>query len=237
MTDAFFALHRDLPREGPGEPADIDWAMRLIRPAPDAVICDAGSGPGGDVPALLAHVPRGRVVAVDAHAPFVEQARTRFAADPRVEARVGDLAAPGGPFDVIWCAGALYFPGVAGGLAAFRPALAEGGAVAFTYPCHFSDPPSAAARAFWEGEGLEIPTRDALLGMTQTAGFTPLGDRPLGPAAWEAYYGPMDARIAALRPRAGPDLAEVLDGAEAEIAAWRAVRDETGYLLIAARPA
>ena len=236
MTDAFFEVHKDLPREGPGEPADIDWAMGLIRPAPDAAICDAGSGPGGDVPALLAHVPEGRVVAVDTHAPFIEQARTRFAGEPRVEPRVGDFSALGGPFDVIWCAGALYFLGVGEGLRAFRPALAEGGAVAFSYPCHFTDAPSDTAVAFWAEEGLTAPARDDLFDQVRAAGFEPLGDRPIGPAAWEAYYGPMEARIARLRPGAGPDLSKALDEAEAEIAAWRAIKDETGYLLIVARP-
>ncbi len=26
VTHPFFQLHRDLPREGPGEPTDISWA-------------------------------------------------------------------------------------------------------------------------------------------------------------------------------------------------------------------
>ncbi len=56
-----------------------------------------------------------------------------------------------GPFDLIWSAGALYFLGVTDGLTGWRAALAPGGAVAFSEPCFFTDTPSDAARAFWDG--------------------------------------------------------------------------------------
>lgn len=235
---AFFEVHKDLPREGPGCAADVDWALGLAALAPDAVICDAGSGPGGDVAALLAHVPQGRVVAVDAHAPFIGQVAARFGDAPRVTGRVADMgrlaALAEAPFDLIWCAGALYFLGIGAGLAAFRKALKPGGLVAFSEPCHFTDPPSAAARAFWEGEA-QVTGRAAILERVAQAGFTPLGDRRLPDAAWEEYYRPMDARIAALRPGADTALTAALDENAAEAAAWRAVKDETGYLLVLAR--
>ena len=64
-----------------------------------------------------------------------------------------------------------------------------------------------------------------------------LGQRRLSDAAWEAYFTPLDARIAALRTRgADPALAQVLDEAEEEAACWRAHRDEYGYLLSVVRP-
>lgn len=44
--DAFFALHRDLPREGPGEAADVAWALEVAGVAPGARVADAGCGPG-----------------------------------------------------------------------------------------------------------------------------------------------------------------------------------------------
>lgn len=234
--EAFFTVHSDLPREGPGEAADVAWALALGSVPEGAVICDAGAGAGGDVAALLA-VPGARVLAVDTHVGFVAQMRARFAGEARVmveEADMAGLAAhPAGPFDMIWCAGALYFLGLEEGLARMAAALRPGGVLAFSEPCHFVDAPSAAAVAFWDG----YPVRDAagIAGAVAAAGFESLGTRKVGATGWEAYYGPMEARIAALRPGAGAGLADMLDLCADEAAQWRQVRDETGYLLTVAR--
>ena len=68
-----------------------------------------------------------QITAVDSHPPFIEAIRARY---PQVTAFAGDMATAEGPFDFIWCAGALYFLGLSSGLAAFRPRLAETGAIA-----------------------------------------------------------------------------------------------------------
>lgn len=238
-AQAFFALHKDLPREGPGLALDVDWALELARIAPDAVLCDAGAGPGGDLAALLAHVPQGRVLAVDTHAPFVATIRARFATEPRVSARVCDMAdladQPEAPFDLIWCAGALYFLGTEVGLRCFAPALKPGGVVAFSAPCFFTPDPSEDARAFWAGEEAQIVHADVLCRQVRAAGYSILSLRPLSDAAWDAYFEPLKVRIDSLRATADTALGAVLDGALAEADHWSRVRDETGYLLIVAR--
>lgn len=234
--EAFFTVHGDLPREGPGEAADVAWALALACLPEGAAICDAGAGAGGDVAALLA-VPEARVLAVDTHPGFVAQMRARFAGEARVtveEADMGELAAhPAGPFDMIWCAGALYFLGLEEGLSRLAAALRPGGVLAFSEPCHFVDAPSEAAVAFWDG----YPVRDAagIAAAVAAAGFENLGARKVAEAGWEAYYGPLEARIAALRPGAGAALTEMLDLCADEAAQWRRVKDETGYLLTVAR--
>lgn len=234
--NAFFKLHADLPREGPGAPEDVDWALAQADLPAEAVICDAGSGPGGDVPALLAHAAG--VVAIDTHAPFIDTLNARFAGDPRVTGHAGDMARladlPQAPFDAIWCAGALYFLGVQAGLDLFRPALKPRGVVAFSYPSWFVDAPSQAAVDFWQGfDGVLTP--DRIRAEAQAAGFQVLADRPVGDAAWEAYYQPLEARIAALRPDADAALSAVLNENTTEIDTWRQVRDQTGYQLVVAR--
>lgn len=140
-----------------------------------------------------------------------------------------------GPFDFIWCAGALYFFGTVQGLKAFCSMLVPGGVVAFSAPCWFVAEPSEVARAFWEGEDAGLLDREGLLAQVREAGFEPLADQPLPDAAWEAYYGPMEARIAALRSGASAAVRTILDQGEAEAAAWRAVRRETGYQLVVAK--
>lgn len=236
MNKAFFTLHAGLPREGPGDRASLDWALGLAGVRTDARILDAGCGPGGDIAGLLAHAPEGRVVALEAHAPFIDQVQARFAGDPRVEARVGDMAAPGGPFDLIWCAGALYFLGITEGLTAWRGALAAGGAVVFSELVWLTDKRDPTLDAAWKAEYPAIAGIDTLKERITRAGYETLGVRVLPDEAWEAYFGPVEARVRSLRPGADAELAAVLDDAEAEIASWRAHRREVGYGLAVARP-
>lgn len=233
--DAFFTLHADLPREGPGETADVAWAAEVVGLSPQARILDAASGPGGDIGALLRAAPKGHVTAIDLHAPFIEAARARWGAERRVTLLTGDMTAPEGPFDLIWCAGAVYFLGIEAALAAWASKLAPGGVVAFSEPCLFTPTPSRGAIDFWEGYA-QLTDAAGIAARVQAAGFETLATRAIGDIGWESYYRPLEARIAALRPGADGALAEVLDQAEAEIAGWRAHRGETGYLLSVVRP-
>ncbi|TCO72436.1 class I SAM-dependent methyltransferase [Rhodovulum euryhalinum] len=235
--DAFFTLHDGLPREGPGDGESLDWALALAGVPEDGVICDACCGPGADIAGLLAHVPQGRVEAPDLHGPFAIRAAARFADDPRVTVRQGDMGDLSGAYDLIWPAGALYFLGVAEGLARWRGALSPGGAVAFSEACWCTSAPSAAARAAWAEEYPQMTDEAGVTAQVSAAGYRILGQRRLSDAAWEAYCTPMEARIAALRPGADAALASVLDEAETEIATWRACRTEFGHLLTVARPA
>ena len=118
--DAFFTLHRDLPREGPGEPADVAWAANVAGLQPDARIADVGCGPGGDIAALLDAAPRGHVTALDKTAHFIASARVAWGDDPRVTVLQADMARIMNPHDMIWCAGAVYFLGIDAALKGWR---------------------------------------------------------------------------------------------------------------------
>lgn len=232
---AFFTLHRDLPREGPGEPADIAWAAGLCDLARDADIADIACGPGADIAALLQAAPDGHVMALDMTAHFVDAARNIWRDDPRVMVLRADMARIANSYDFIWCAGAVYFLGVTEALIGWRKALKPGGVVAFSEPCWFSATPSPqAVQSFADYPAM---TDEAgIVARIDAAGFRVLGTRRLSDAAWEAYYGPLEARIAALKPTADAELAQVLTEAEAEIAGWRMCRTEFGYLLVLAQP-
>lgn len=235
-SSAFFTLHRNLPREGPGEPADVAWAADVAGLGVDARICDAACGPGADIPALLAAAPQGHVTALEKHASFVHQAQARHSADPRTTIREGDIAAIQGPFDFIWSAGAVYFLGVETALTLWRAALAPRGTVAFSQICWFTDTPSDAARTGWAGYP-EMTDETGLAAQISAAGYECLGSRRLSDAAWEAYYEPLDQRIADLSSGASDSMQEVLDEAREEAALWRAERATFGYVLSVVRPA
>ncbi|MEQ6248248.1 class I SAM-dependent methyltransferase [Sulfitobacter sp. HNIBRBA3233] len=243
MTDdprqtAFFTLHRDLPREGPGEPSDVAWAAKVAELPADAQIADAACGPGGDVAALLQAAPEGHVTALDLTPHFVDAARARWADDPRVTTLRADMTVIKNRHDMIWCAGAVYFIGIETALRNWRAALKPQGVVAFSEVCWKGDTRSDRARAVWDGYAA-MTDRAGINAHVAAAGYEVVDQRWLSDAAWEGYFGPLDARIAALRDAAAKDdaLAKVLDEAEEEAACWRAHRDEFGYLLSVVRPA
>lgn len=233
--DAFFKLHDDLPREGPGTDEDVAWACALGIVPGYARILDAGSGPGGDIAALLRAAPEGRVLAVDMHQGFVDAVARRFEGDKRVTAKAGSMMREHGPFDLIWSGGAVYFVGVAEALNTWRKALAPEGIVAFSEPCLFRPAPDEAVKTLFEEV---LPDDEAgICAKVEAAGYEVLGTRRVSDAGWEAYYQPQEARIEALRVGADDTLNAVLDEAEAEIATWRKHREDFGYLLCVVRPA
>lgn len=234
----FLEIHSDNPREGPGDRESLDWALDPLDLPPDARVLDAGCGPGADIPGLLAHVPHARLVAMDGHAPYVDRVREAFAGDSRVRAVVGDMSRPEGRFGLIWCAGAIYHLGVEPGLRGWRDHLEPGGVVAFSELAWTGAPRSPEAQAFWHEGYPAMQDRAGVLAATRKAGYEVLADRFLPPAAWEAYYQPIEARMAGLRKR-GPSagLQAAMEAEQSEIDLWRAHGEQFGYLQVVARMA
>lgn len=223
----FFTLHKELPREGPGDAASLHRVAGVLSPGDDAVILDAGSGPGGDIATLLDLAPQGQVVAVDTHAEFVAEVERAWASDGRVRAEQVSMLEVAGRFDFIWCAGAVYFCGVETALMRWRELLAEGGGIGFSAPAFFIDAPSDAARAYWGND--PVDTWAEIEAQIARAGFFIRDAFVLPDAAWAAYHQPMRARIEKLRAGADASLTRVLDEGVAEIEEFAAIRHETGY--------
>jgi len=236
LQTAFFTLHRDLPREGPGEAADIAWATALAGIGPKAQLADVGCGPGADIAALLEAAPQGQVTALDKTPHFIDEARARWQGDGRVTLLKADMAAIRNRYDMIWCAGAIYFLGTTEALTAWRKSLTKGGVVAFTEMCWFTDTPSDLPVELWNRDYPGMTNDAGIRARVDAAGYEVLGTRRISDQAWENYFTPIDARIAALRPTADDTLTGVLDEAVEEAACWRTYRDEYGYVVYVVRP-
>ena len=236
-SQAFFTVHRDLPREGPGLPEDVLWALEVAKTPKDAVILDAASGPGADTITLAEARPVARIEALDLQAQFVEQLEREAARfGDRVTARQGDYTQLFQHYDLIWCAGAAYFKGFLTVLDVWRDHLRPGGAVAFSEPALCSVPLSEGVAAFWEGEG-EVQDLSRLEEMLAAAGWRIVDQRWQIGAAWEAYYAPLAARCDRLKGNdPHPMLARTIEETEAEIALWRENRDQIAYSLFVVRP-
>ena len=236
--DAFLHVHDALPRQGPGCPADVHWAVETIGLQGAVDVFDAACGPGADTATLAEALPHAKITAVDKTVPFVDLAAARVAPfGPRVSVRVGDMAAPDGEFDLIWCAGALYFLGVTEGLSGWRDALKPGGRVAFSEPAWVSATPSDAARAFWD-EYPQITDLQGIEDRVTAAGYNVLAHRMIIGDPWAAYYDPMQARLDMLRAQDNsPAVTTAIANSQLEIDRWRAAPEEVAYALLIVAPA
>lgn len=237
QQEAFFTVHRDLPREGPGTPADVLWALDLAAISGDVRVLDAACGPGADLVSLAEALPRAQIEGIDQVPHFIAAAAARVAHfGARVQARLGDIGELSGTYDLIWCAGALYFLGVTEGLRTWRAALTPGGQVAFSEPVLLSTPPDATVAAFWH----DYPAITDLAGIearVRAAGYRVLGHRIIVGAPWQAYYDPMQARLDHLRAGA-PDaaLADAISAHQTEVDQWCTARKDIAYALLVVAP-
>lgn len=236
--DAFFTVHSDLPREGPGEPADVYWALKAAEVSGAISVLDAGAGPGADTVTLAQALPDAQITSVEKHPGFVAQARSRLEQfGSRVAVVEGDMAELEGRYDFIWCAGALYFLGVTEGLSLWRSALTKKGVVAFSEPVLLNGSLTGSAKEFWN-EYPAITDETGIIQRINSAGYRVIDKRVIVGEPWRAYYDPLKERIAALRDTdPSPNLVRALDENAREIALWEAAPEQIAYMLFVVRPA
>ena len=237
MSEAVFRLFEGLPRQGPGSDACTREALRRLGALPAAPrVLDLGCGAGAQT-LVLAETLRSRVIAVDGHSPFLAQlrasARERGLGE-LIETRCADMGAPGvpsGSIDLLWSEGAISLLGFENGLRLWRRLLAPGGRAAVT-ECAWlrADPPPEAAAFFGEGYPGMAGTRENIE-RARAAGFEPIDHFTLPPEAWwDAYYVPLEQRMAQLAPDAEPELAGAIAETRREIELYRRHGDAYGYV-------
>jgi len=241
---AFFRLHCDLPREGPGSDAATLEAIRRLPHLPDKpVILDLGCGPGRQTLVLAREfgVP---ITAVDFHEPFLAQLRASAAAAglaERIKTRhqsFDSLTDAPESVDLIWCEGAIFILGFGEGLRRWRPLLRPGGCLVVSEAAWLTDTPPAEVKTFWESVYPAITTAEGNRKIAEEAGFQVVDAFVLpGAAWWDEYLTPLAARVGMLRPQAATDpmLALVLEEMDQELDITRRYGDTFSYVFFVLR--
>jgi ubiquinone/menaquinone biosynthesis C-methylase UbiE len=236
--DFFFEIHKDLPREGPGDNASTRKALEMMTSLPQQPeILDVGCGPG--VQTLeLAHVTGGRVTAVDTHQPFLDRLQAQVDAEAQADQIIcmnmsmDDLDFPNRSFDAIWSEGAIYIMGFGKGLADWKRLLKPGGCIAVTEATWLKPDPPKEIADFWNGAYPAMTSVKENLKTIESLGYRLLGHFTLPESCWlEEYYAPMLERIAMLRLKYADDVEKqaMLDEELAEITLYRKYSDWYGY--------
>ncbi len=244
LPDVFFELHRDLPREGPGDDESTLRALAMCAELPDKPdILDVGCGPGMQT-VTLATATGGTVTAVDMHEPFLDQLRERAEAAgvrDRIHVMRGDMAdLPFGAdsFDLIWSEGAAYIIGIGEAFKAWRAFLRPGGYIVVSEATWLVPDPPAEVRDFWAAEYPDMRDIEGNLERIRAAGFEIVGHLTLPDESWWTHYqAPLEARIPALREQYAGDEAAlaVIDATVAEHRIRRQYADTYGYEFYVAR--
>jgi SAM-dependent methyltransferase len=242
--DVFVEVFGSLPRQGPGNRACAARALGLCRELPESpAVLDLGCGAGGQT-LYLAELTSGSIVAIDSHAPSIQQLQTAIAErglSGRVRATVGDMLRPEQPpasFDLIWSEGALYSVGLRQALHVCHGLLRPGGYLAFTDAIWRKDNPPRAVKASFD---LDYPTMGRLeddVAAISDCGFELIGHFTLPDKAWwDDFYTPMEARIAELRTRYANDAeaSAILDQLAEEPKMHRRYSDFYAYEFFVAR--
>jgi len=232
---AFFA---GLGRACPGNSASFhgaeqaaDLAPDAVVPdavVPDAVVPDAVVGPGPDTGALLVYVTQGRGVTLDHATAFIDRVQRD---QPTAQALLSDmLPTLGGPFDLIWSAGAVSLPGIRATLTAWRAPLAPGGHTAFSHLCGRQDTPSTPAQAVWSAKADVANALGAVVHI-QDAAFCVLAQSWLTDTASDASHTPIEARMMTCASQ------NIADDVRTERTLWHQNKADCGCLVLVVEPA
>lgn len=240
IEDVFWAAHEGLPREAPGSPVTTELLLRLAGPLPTAPrIVDIGCG-AGPAAIALARTTGGEVTGVDLHEPFLR--RLRATADTAglgdrirtVHASMQDLPLPDACADLAWADGSAYIMGFDTALRSWRRLLAPGGVLVLTEAGWTAPEPAPGARAFWDEAYPAMRDTAGNVAAALGAGWTVAATYLLPDSDWDAYYGPLAARLDELA-RAGTDPAMLAEVAR-EIDVRREHGTDYGYTAYVLRP-
>lgn len=203
--DIFFELHRDIPREGPGDNNSTRKAFSLLANLPaQPRILDIGCGPGMQT-IELAKVSAGSILAIDTHQPFLDELAKRAEREgvagtiSSLNKSMLDLNFELGSFDVIWSEGAIYIIGFEKGLREWQPFLKRGGYLAVTELSWLKPEPPAEPKAFWDENYPGMKTQEENLDILRKAGYREVGHFVLPESSWwDDYYTPLEKRIVIL---------------------------------------
>jgi cyclopropane fatty-acyl-phospholipid synthase-like methyltransferase len=237
--DLFFELHRDIPREGPGEAASTRRAFALMAGLPaQPRLLDIGCGPGLQT-LELARISAATILAIDNHQPFLEALARRASREglaDRISVRNQSMAALDfelGSFDSIWSEGAIYIIGFEKGLREWQPFLKKGGYLAVTELSWLKPAPPAEAKTFWQENYPHIQTSEENLALLQKAGYHEVGHFTLPDSAWwQDYYTPLEKRITMLTEKYhnNDEALAFLDNSQSEIDLYRKYSEWYGYV-------
>lgn len=235
----FFEIHKDLPREGPGDSASTKKALSKLVGLPEKPnILDVGCGPGVQT-IDLANLVEGTIHAVDTHQPFLnvlQQKINDVGLQDRIKLHNQSMKAldfPPASFDLIWSEGAIYIMGFENGLRSWKQLLKSHGYIAVTELSWLQPDPPAEIKAFWQQGYPDMKKLEENLEIIYENDYYLIDYFVLPETSWiNEYYQPMQARIEMLHEKYkdDPQKLATLEDELREIRMYEKYKDWYGYV-------
>lgn len=237
--DFFFEIHKDLPREGPGDSASTKKAFsKLVRLPEKPNILDVGCGPGVQT-IDLANLVEGTIHAVDTHQPFLDVLQQKINSaglQDRITLHnqsMKSLDFPPASFDLIWSEGAIYIMGFENGLRSWKRLLKPHGYIAVTELSWLKPDPPAEVKAFWQQGYPGMKQLEENLEIIYKNDYYLIDYFVLPETSWiNEYYQPMQARIEMLHEKYKdePQKLAILEDELLEIRMYEKYKEWYGYV-------
>ena len=239
--DKFFEIHKDIPREGPGDNFSTNKALKMVTGlSENSKILDIGCGPGMQT-IELAKNASGYIIALDIFDHFLESVNKKTKEnnfENRIKTVKGSMFELGKnfekeEFDLIWSEGAIYTIGFERGLKEWKNFINPNGYLVVSEATWLKDDLPKELEEFWKIEYSDMKNIDQNLRIISKQGYNIVDFFTLPKSSWwENYYSPLEKRIKFLENahRGNKEWEEVLSSNKKEIEMYRKYSDYYGYV-------
>ncbi|GGM41076.1 methyltransferase type 11 [Paraliobacillus quinghaiensis] len=239
--DIFFEIHKDIPREGPGDNQSTKKAYEILKEIPsNPNILDIGCGPGMQTIELAKHTD-GNIYALDTQKQFLDRLNEN-AQENKVNHKIktiqGSMFNLGEYFeenelDLIWSEEAIFIIGFEEGLKKWKPFLKKDGYLVVSEVSWIEENIPKEIKDFWESDYPSIHHIEGNIELVKKCGYK-LIDKFIIPESswWDHYYIHLEKRISILREIHSDEDEWIsrLDNTQKEIEMYRKYSKYYGYV-------
>jgi len=239
--DKFFEIHKDIPREGPGDNQSTKKALDKINVfTENDNILDIGCGPGIHT-IELAKNTNASIKALDIFDHFLDSLRKHSKIN-NVECRIKTIKGSmfeldkyfdKESFNLIWSEGAIYIIGFERGLKEWKNFIKPNGHLVVSEATWLKDDLPEEIKDFWNSEYPEMKTIEENLDIIKKQGYNIVDYFTIPESSWwDNYYTPLQNRINILEKEHKEDKnwLNVLYSTKKEINMYRKYSDYYGYV-------